>query len=67
MKVKPIGLSLTETAKTLGGADDPLGRTTIWRMVKRGELEAIKLGSRTLITTASLDRLMENAPRVAAS
>lgn len=64
--VRPIGLSIPETGKTLGGEGDPLSRTTIYRMINRGDLEAIKIGSRTLITLASIEAMTANAPRLAA-
>ena len=51
--MKPIGLSIPETGNALGGERDPLSRATIYRMIQRKELEAFKLGSRTLVTVAS--------------
>jgi len=38
-----------------------LGRTTIYKMVKEGRLELRKVGSRSLITAASLRQLVEAA------
>lgn len=67
IEMKPIGYSIPETGKQLGGEDDPLSRATIYRMIKRGELEAIKVGSRTLVTTASLEALAASAPRLEAA
>jgi excisionase family DNA binding protein len=32
-----------------------IGRTTVWRMVKHGDLPRITIGSRSLITRESLD------------
>ena len=64
--MKSIGLSIAETGKALGGECDPLSRATIYRMIGRGDLEAFKLGSRTLITVASVEACAANAPRLVA-
>lgn len=64
--MKPLGLSISETGKALGGADDPLSRATIYRMINRGDLEAFKLGARTLVSLASIEALTAAAPRLAA-
>ena len=64
--MKPIGLSIPETGKALGGEGDPLSRATIYRMIGRGDLEAFKLGSRTLVTLSSIEALAAAAPRLAA-
>ncbi len=64
--MKPIGLSITNTGKTLGGEGHPLSRATIYRMINRGELEAIKLGARTIITTESIEARVASARRLAA-
>lgn len=61
--MKPLGLSIPETGKTLGGTS----RATIYRMINRGELEAIKLGARTIITTESIEARVAAAPRLAAA
>ena len=58
--MEPIGLSIPDTGKALGGELMPLSRTTIWRMVSRGDLRAIKLGGRTLITVESIKALVGN-------
>lgn len=64
--MKPFGLSILETGRALGGEGDPLSRATIYRMIGRGELDAFKLGSRTLISVASIEALTASAPRLAA-
>ena len=63
--MKPIALSIPETGKALGGERDPLSRNTIYRMIGRGELEAFKLGARTMVTLASIEALAAGAPRLA--
>lgn len=62
--MEPIGLSIPEVGKALGGESAPLSRATIYRMIGRGELEAIKLGSRTLVTVASIKARTAAAPRL---
>lgn len=49
-----ISLSINDAARALG-----VGRTTIYDLIRRGELEVIKLGRRTLIKVSSLKRLVE--------
>jgi hypothetical protein len=63
--MKPIALSIPETGRALGGAGDPLSRNTIYRMIGRGELEAFKLGARTMVTLASIEAVAASAPRLA--
>lgn len=65
--MKPIGLSIQEAGKVLGGESDPLSRNTIYRMIGRGDLEAFKLGSRTLVSVASIEALAAGAPRLEAA
>lgn len=64
--MKPLGLSITETGKALGGENDPLSRATIYRMINRRELEAFKVGARTLVSLASIEAMTASAPRLAA-
>lgn len=41
-----------------------VGNTTLWKLVKQGKLEAVKISERvTLITGDSIKRLIESAPR----
>jgi excisionase family DNA binding protein len=54
-------------AYTLEGACEQLGnigRSTIYGLIAQGRLEAVKLGSRTLITDASIATLLASLPRV---
>ena len=37
-----------------------LGRTTIYELIKRGELPRVKVGSRTLIRRQDFDALLES-------
>ena len=49
--------SINRTAKALG-----VGRSTIYKLIKTGQVDALKIGTRTLITTASIARLTEARP-----
>lgn len=50
--MEPLLVSITDAAKALG-----LGRTSIYDLMRSGELETRKMGRRRLITAASLRRL----------
>lgn len=52
-----IAYSINRTAKALG-----VGRSTIYKLIKTGQVDALKIGTRTLITTASIARLTEARP-----
>lgn len=58
--VTPLLVSQTEAARLLG-----VERTTVWRMLKRGELDSVTIGSRRLVTMASLEALVAVACRTA--
>ena len=52
-----LAYSINRTAKALG-----VGRSTIYKLIKTGKVDALKIGTRTLITTASIARLTEARP-----
>lgn len=52
-RIQPLTLSIKDAAKALG-----LGRSTIYRLIGERQLETVKIGNRTLIKTASIDRLV---------
>lgn len=54
-----LAYSINRTAKVLG-----VGRSTIYKLIKTGQVDAIKIGTRTLITTASITRLTETRREV---
>lgn len=60
--MKPLAIGIAEAGQALGG----ISRATCYRMIRRGDLEAIKIGARTMVTTASLEVCAANAPRLAA-
>lgn len=41
-----------------------LSRSTQYRMLERGEIEALKIGRTTLIVTASVERYLAKVPRL---
>jgi excisionase family DNA binding protein len=52
MNMEPIAMSVNSAAQTLG-----IGRTSVYALLKQGRLDAIKIGRRTLLTTASIRKL----------
>jgi excisionase family DNA binding protein len=52
--MEPLVISINDTAKALG-----VGRSSIYSLIKDGRLESIKIGRRTLLTTASINRLAQ--------
>lgn len=52
--MEPITLSIADTAKTLS-----LGRTSIYALINDGKLDVVKVGSRTLVKTESIRRLVD--------
>lgn len=52
--MEPLVISINETAKALG-----IGRSSVYALIKSGSLDAIKIGTRTLLTTESIRRLLK--------
>lgn len=44
-----------------------VGKTRAYALIRAGEIEAVKHGARTLITTTSAERWAASLPRVASS
>src|ERR1700683_3914199 len=57
-QLKPIAVKI-ETARVLLAGK---ARSQIYELIARGELEALRDGTRTLITTSSIDRYMAALP-----
>ena len=51
----PLLYSVKDAGRMLG-----IGHTTTWALIKQGALETRRIGSRTLVTTASLNHLAEH-------
>lgn len=45
--------------------DLPMPRTVVYELAQRGQLELVRIGRRTYVTTGSLERLTAAAPRLA--
>ncbi len=52
--VEPIAMRVPEACRYLG-----IGRSTLYVLIGKGEIEVIKMGSATLVLTASLRSLVE--------
>jgi excisionase family DNA binding protein len=59
----PFAYSPENAAKATGGA---LSRTRIFALIKDGEIDARKVGRRTVILSASLKAYLERQPKAAA-
>jgi excisionase family DNA binding protein len=51
--MEPVSVSINEAARALG-----IGRTKLYELTNSGSLSPIKIGRRTLVTTASLRMLV---------
>lgn len=52
--VEPICVRVNDAARMIG-----VGRTKLYELISSGELETVKIGNATRITTASLHNLVE--------
>jgi excisionase family DNA binding protein len=52
--VEPICVRVNDAARMIG-----VGRTKLYELIANGELETVKLGKATRVTTASLHKLVE--------
>lgn len=52
----PAALSVPNFANQLG-----LGQSTIWVMIRKGDLAVIRIGRRTLVPYTELDRILASA------
>ncbi|WP_298333142.1 helix-turn-helix domain-containing protein [uncultured Erythrobacter sp.] len=52
--VEPICIRINDAARMIG-----VGRTKLYDLISSGELETVKIGRATRITTASLHKLVE--------
>jgi excisionase family DNA binding protein len=53
--MQPVSYSIKEAARSIG-----IGRTKLYELIHKGELVAIKIGRRTLVTTASIEALVNS-------
>lgn len=52
--VKPRAVSVADAAKAMG-----IGVTHAWRLIGEGVITPVKLGGRTLVELAEIDRVIE--------
>lgn len=52
--VEPICVRVNDAARMIG-----IGRTKLYELISTGELETVKIGKATRITTASLQELIK--------
>lgn len=58
----PLAVTVNEAARMLS-----VSRTTIYELISAERIQARKLGSRTLIVVASMQRLLEDLPPAVAA
>jgi excisionase family DNA binding protein len=49
-----LSLSVSDAARAIG-----IGKTTTQRLINSGDLEVVRIGRRTLVTTASIEALLQ--------
>lgn len=62
MDIQQENFSIGETVRLFG-----IGRTKLYELIQNGEIEAIKLGRRTLIRAESARSFIDRLPRVGRS
>lgn len=56
--MEPISASINDAARAIG-----IGRTKLYQLIGEGKLDIIKIGRRTLVTTASIKALVTSSER----
>jgi len=59
VQIEPLVLGVKEAAAFIG-----LSKSRLYELIAGGQIEARKLGARTLVPTASLRSYVANAPRI---
>lgn len=59
MEIQRENLSIVEVVHRFG-----IGRTKLYQLIRTGEVEAFKLGRRTLVRTNSVQSFVDKLPRV---
>ena len=52
--MKPLVVSITQTGELMGG----IHRATVYRLIDKGELVAVRVGGRRLVTMSSIEELL---------
>lgn len=53
-----LAVSVNEAARIIG-----VGRTSIYSMIRDGQIETLKIGRRTVVKTSSLRRIIDQGGR----
>lgn len=53
--MNPISLSINDAARAIG-----IGRTKLYDLINTGALKTVRLGRRTLVSTASIEALVND-------
>ena len=59
--MEPINLSIIDAARTLG-----VGRSKLYELINAGQLDTVKLGTRTLVRVASIRAFSDSLAKRAA-
>ena len=59
--MEPINLSIIDAARALG-----IGRSKLYELINAGQLETVKLGTRTLVRVASIKAFSDSLAKRAA-
>lgn len=57
--VEPLCVRVNDAARMIG-----IGRTKLYELISNGELEAVKIGKATRVTTASLHELVRRKKKM---
>jgi hypothetical protein len=60
IEMKPLLVPGPTARKIIG-----VGTTKYWEMVRRGDIEIVRVGGRTMVIYASLEKLARPTPRAA--
>lgn len=61
-QISPFGLSIANAVRATGNS---VSRTRLFELIKTGEVDARKIGRRTVVMTASLEAYLLRQPQVA--
>lgn len=61
--MKPLAASIKQTGELMGG----IHRATVYRLINKGELKAVRVGGRRLVTIGSIEARLATGAVVARS
>lgn len=62
MDTQPENISIGEAVRLFG-----IGRTKLYELIQKGEIDAVKLGRRTLVRAHSARSFIDSLPRIGLS